>query len=178
MKLQEKFDQVYEIMKQSFPESEYREYSEQMKLLLDSRYRLLTEENEQNEVIGFLAGWEFEAFRYIENVAVSPEIRGGGIGKRLMERFMKQFDMPIILEVELPEDKLKHRRVQFYERLGFSLGDYSYVQPPLRAGLQTFPLQIMSYPEGLSSMQFEMVRKVLYKEVYGIQSPHAYAQKS
>ncbi|MFF2908037.1 GNAT family N-acetyltransferase [Paenibacillus sp. NPDC057934] len=168
----ERFDQVYDIMKQSFPEAEYREYSKQKKLLSNSRYRLHTEVNEQNEVIGFLAGWEFETFRYVENVAVSPNIRGGGIGKRLMERFMKQSDLPVILEVELPNDELKRRRIGFYERLGFCLLDYSYVQPPLRATQQTLPLQIMSYPVGLTLTQFEMVRELLYKEVYGVPAAH------
>ncbi|MFC3746967.1 GNAT family N-acetyltransferase [Paenibacillus sp. GCM10012306] len=176
--LKERFDQVFEIMKQSFPETEYREYLEQKKLLSDPRYRLITEENEQNEVIGFLAGWEFETFRYVENVAVSPNIRGGGIGKRLMERFMKQSDMPIILEVELPDDELKRRRIGFYKRLGFCLLDYPYVQPPLRVKQPSLPLQIMSYPVGLTLTQFEMVRKLLYKDVYGVSLAHVNALNS
>lgn len=177
--LQKRFDQVFEIMKQSFPEAEYREYSEQKKLLSNSSYRLLTEKNEQNEVIGFLAGWEFESFRYIEHLAVSPNIRGGGIGKRLMERYMKQTAKPVILEVELPEDEMKRRRIGFYERLGFCLGDHSYVQPPLRAvGQETLSLQIMSYPVKLNPTQFEMVKKMLYKEVYGAPSAYAHASNN
>ncbi|MGF9696271.1 GNAT family N-acetyltransferase [Paenibacillus sp. MABNR03] len=175
MMINNRFDQVFEILKQSFPESEYREYAEQKKLLSNPLYRLLTEENGQNEVIGFLAGWEFETFRYVENVAVSPSIRGSGIGKQIMERFMKESDMPVILEVELPDDDLRRRRIGFYERLGFRLEDYTYVQPALRAGQPAMPLQIMSYPKGLTSSEFEMVRKVLYKEVYGIPTSYAYA---
>jgi len=169
------FDQIFEIMKQSFPESEYRPYPEQKRLLSNSRYQLLTEKNEQNEVTGFLAGWEFEEFRYIENVAVSPAIRGGGIGKRMMERFVKQSDKPVILEVERPEDELKRRRIGFYKRLGFHLEDYVYVQPALRTGQHALPLQIMSYPVSLTSSEFEAVRKVLYKEVYGVSDSYAYA---
>lgn len=177
--LQKRFDQVFEIMKQSFPEAEYREYSEQTKLLSNSCYRLITEKNEQNEVIGFLAGWEFESFRYIEHLAVSPNIRGGGIGKRLMERYMKQTAKTVILEVELPEDEMKRRRIGFYERLGFCLGDHSYVQPPLRAvGQETLSLQIMSYPAKLNPTQFEMVKKMLYKEVYGAPSAYAHASNN
>jgi GNAT superfamily N-acetyltransferase len=177
--LQKRFDQVFEIMKQSFPEAEYREYSEQKKLLSNSCYHLLTEENEHNDVIGFLAGWEFESFRYVEHVAVSSNIRGGGIGKRLMERFMNQSAKPVILEVELPEDELKRRRIGFYERLGFYLGDHSYVQPPLRAvRQQNLSLQIMSYPAKLTPTQFEMVRKLLYKEVYGAPPTYAHAYNS
>lgn len=165
---QERFDQVFDLMKVSFPESEYREYKSQRKLLSDRRYHLLTKENKQGEVIAFLAGWEFETFRYVENIAVSPSIRGGGIGKQLMEEFMQQSTLPIILEVEDPQDDLKRRRVRFYERLGFCLGDFKYVQPPLREGVLGLPLCIMSYPEKLTESQFEFVRKVLYREVYNI----------
>ena len=165
---QEKFDQVFDLMKASFPESEYRDYKNQKKLLSDPRYHLLTEENKQGEVIAFLAGWEFETFRYVENIAVSPSIRGGGIGKRLMERFMRQSTLPIVLEVEDPQDDLQRRRVRFYERLGFCLGEFKYVQPPLRKGIPGLPLCIMSYPEKLSASQFEHVRDVLYREVYNL----------
>ncbi len=166
---QERFDLVFDLMKVSFPEIEYRDYKSQKKLLSDRRYHLLTEENKQGEVIAFLAGWEFDTFRYVENIAVSPSIRGGGIGKQLMERFMKQSTLPIILEVEEPQDELKRRRVRFYERLGFYLGDFKYVQPPLRDGMSGLPLCIMSYPERLTDSQFKCVRNVLYREVYNFQ---------
>ncbi|MEC0128379.1 GNAT family N-acetyltransferase [Paenibacillus pabuli] len=169
------FDQVFSIMKQSFPESEYREYSKQKELLANSHYRLFTEVNEQNEVIGFLAAWEFEEFRYVENVAVSPAIRGGGIGKKMMNHFMQQSDKPIILEVELPENELKRRRIGFYERLGFHLEDYAYVQPALRVGQDALPLRIMSYPARMTSIEFEAMKKILYKEVYGLSDAHVYA---
>lgn len=167
---QERFQQVFELMQASFPESEYRDYRSQRKLLADRRYRLLTEENKQGEVIAFLAGWEFDTFRYIENIAVCPAIRGGGIGKQLMRRFMQQSALPIILEVEDPQDELKRRRVRFYEQLGFCLGDFKYVQPPLREGLSGSTLKIMSYPKKLTRAQFENVKNVLFREVY--KCPH------
>ncbi|WP_236570637.1 GNAT family N-acetyltransferase [Paenibacillus sp. An7] len=169
MTQQEKFDQVFDLMKASFPESEYRDYKNQRKLLSDPRYQLLTEENKQGEVIAFLAGWEFADFRYVENIAVSPSIRGGGIGKQLMNRFMRQSTFPIVLEVEDPKSDLQRRRVRFYERLGFRLGEYKYVQPPLREEIPGLPLRIMSYPEKLTASQFEQVKDVLYREVYNVQ---------
>ncbi|MGO4953297.1 MULTISPECIES: GNAT family N-acetyltransferase [Paenibacillus] len=162
------FDQIFNIMKESFPIIEYRNYEGQKELLSNPRYRLMTEENKQGEVIAFLAGWEFEGFRYVENIAVSPTIRGGGIGKRLMERFIKKSTLPVILEVEPPEDELKQRRIRFYERLGFRLGNYKYLQPPLRAGNSNFPLCIMSYPDLLTDSQFKFIKNQLYREVYNV----------
>lgn len=162
------FHQVYALMEQSFPLIEYRTYEQQQQLLRDPRYRLLTEYNEQGELTAFLAGWEFEAFRYVENIAVSPHIRGGGIGKRLMQRFMQQSDLPVVLEVELPEDEIKQRRIGFYERLGFHLAQFDYIQPPLRAQQSDLPLYMMSYPAPLTLGQFESVKSQLYRDVYKV----------
>lgn len=164
------FDQIFQIMQASFPEIEYREYDDQLQLLSNPYYRILTEENEQGEIIGFLAGWEFEQFRYIEHISVAPHIRGGGIGKHLMERFMNQSALPVILEVEPPHDELQQRRVGFYKRLGFQLGHHAYVQPPLRRGNPDFPLCIMSYPEPLTNQQFERIKDQLYREVYNVEN--------
>ncbi|MEF2969307.1 GNAT family N-acetyltransferase [Paenibacillus sp. M1] len=161
-----KFEQVFNIMKESFPLIEYREYEGQKRLLSNPRYRLLTEENERGVVAAFLAGWELEGFRFVEMIAVSPAARGGGIGKRLMERFLKQSALPVVLEVEPPEDELKRRRIGFYERLGFRLGDHKYVQPPMRKGKPELPLCIMSYPALLTEPQFNFVKEQLYREVY------------
>lgn len=166
------FEQVYELMKESFPVAEYRNYDEQKHLLTHPRYSLVTEKDDQGRVIGFLAGWKFDDFSYVENVAVSSEIRGGGIGKRLMERYMEQTKLPIILEVELPVNEINQRRVRFYKRLGFHLCDFPYVQPPLRTGIEPFPLKIMSYPASMSSSQFEQVRDTLYREVYNVTAVH------
>lgn len=165
----EKFEQIYGIMKESFPESEYREYDRQQKLLSDPRYRILTEKNEQHEIIGFLAGWEFEDFRYVENLAVRPSVRSGGIGGRLMRRFMEQSSLPIVLEVELPVDEWRQRRITFYQRLGFYLTDYRYIQPPLRVGQIGLPLNVMCYPSHLSHEKLDKITDTLFSEVYNVQ---------
>lgn len=72
----EKFDQIYSIMEDSFPIIEFRSYEGQKRLLSNPYYRLLTQQDEQGKVIAFLAGWEFESFRFVEHIAVTPVIRG------------------------------------------------------------------------------------------------------
>nr|WP_018749777.1 GNAT family N-acetyltransferase [Paenibacillus sanguinis] len=160
------FDQVYSIMEKSFPVTEFRTYSDQKKLLANQNYQILTETNTNNEVIALLCSWEFDFFRYIENLAVSPTIRGKGIGNQLMRRYMEQSELPIILEVEPLETELQRKRVQFYERLGFHLNSYDHIQPPLRPGNPLLHLKIMSYPELLTDLQYEKMNKVLLEQVY------------
>lgn len=161
------FEQVYGIMEEAFPPIEYRTYEGQKALLANSRYRLLTKENEQGETIAFLAGWEFEQFCFVEHIAVKPSIRGGGLGKQMMIDFMQQMNKPVVLEVEPPDEEIQQRRIGFYERIGFHMNSYPYVQPPLREGNPPFPLLMMSYPKPLSEEQFGSCRDQLYAEVYG-----------
>lgn len=162
------FDQIFEIMEASFPLAEFRNYEEQKKLLSNPRYHIFTEKNEQGEVIAFLCEWKFKTFRYVENIAVAPAKRGSGVGRRLMEYYINQSTLPIVLEVEPPSDDLKRRRIQFYERLGFHLNDYEYTQPPLRENTPPLSLCLMTYPEPLTPSEYEAVKKQLYREVYNL----------
>jgi hypothetical protein len=73
-----------------------------------------------------------------------------------------------VLEVEPPVDEWTRRRIGFYERLGFHLNHFDYVQPPLREGRADLRLQIMSYPGALAEQDFAPCKEILYTEVYGL----------
>jgi len=167
------FERVYEIMSASFPVTEYRTKVGQEELLVRPEYRLLTERDEEERIIAFLAVWEFPELRFIEHLAVDPSVRGGGVGNKLVrkcleEQLGEQSVKPTILEVELPKDELSARRISFYERLGFRLNEYSYVQPPLREGGKPLPLKIMSYPRLLTEQEFLACKDILYSKVYRV----------
>ncbi|MNY54601.1 hypothetical protein D3C86_1904940 [compost metagenome] len=74
----------------------------------------------------------------------------------------------MLLEVEPPAGELEQRRIGFYERLGFHLNPYDYVQPPLRTGQPDLPLRIMTYPRPIRKSEFQLYREILYTEVYKI----------
>ena len=141
------FEEVYRIMEQSFPADERRKKEGQQKLLEEEKYELLGVRNE-GVLLAFLAVWEFAEFVFIEHFAVSEKA-----GK-------------VVLEVELPEDSLKKRRIGFYERHGFTFNEYPYIQPPMGEDRHEIPLRIMSAPEPLSEDEFQSVRTELYESVY------------
>ncbi|RXZ80568.1 GNAT family N-acetyltransferase [Paenibacillaceae bacterium] len=169
--MNKKFDEVFRIMEASFPRCERRSYEGQQELLDNPHYRLLTEKDAEGKVIAFLAGWEFANFRFIEHIAVDRAIRGGGLGSKLMNKYCRESDKPVLLEVELPDDEMAQRRIGFYERLGFHLNDFDYIQPPLQAGEPEIPLLIMTSPERITAEQFRTYREVLYREVYHWRGP-------
>lgn len=160
------FDEIYTLMEASFPVSEMRSYGGQKALLDNPSYRIYSEQDASGRIIAFLAAWEFPLFRFVEHIAVNPATRGGGIGYKLMNSYLARSDKPVLLEVEPPAGELEQRRIGFYERLGFHLNPYDYVQPPLRTGQPDLPLRIMTYPRPIRLSEFHLYREILYTEVY------------
>lgn len=154
------FPEIYRIMQASFPDDEYRPYEEQIALFQEPEYRIYY------MPAGFLAVWEFESFIYIEHFAVDPALRNSGTGSAMLQELVKQYQKPICLEVELPEDELTRRRIGFYERNGFVFNEYPYIQPPISKGKSPVPLRIMTYGSAITREKFEEMKEVLYRHVY------------
>lgn len=160
------FDKVFELMQKSFPESEYRPYEKQLKLLNVEEYTLHTKYNEKGELIAFIALWDFPEFAFIEHLAVSPLCRGMGIGTKVMKEIIKRYHKPIILEIEPPKDDITTKRLKFYERLGFNICSFEYYQKPLREGQEKLRLNLMSYPITLDRETFEKINEYLRNKTY------------
>ena len=149
------FPEIYRIMQASFSDDEYRPYDEQLALFEEPEYRIYY------MPAGFLAVWEFESFIYIEHFAVDPALRNSGTGSAMLQELVKQYQKPICLEVELPEDELTRRRIGFYERNGFVFNEYPYIQPPISKGKSPVPLRIMTYGSAITQDTFEEMKRVL-----------------
>lgn len=173
------FPEIYRIMQASFSDDEYRPYDEQLALFEEPEYWIYympaigmervgnhSTGNSTMHAAGFLAVWEFESFTYIEHFAVDPVLRNSGTGSAMLQKLVKQYQKPICLEVELPEDELTRRRIGFYERNGFVFNEYPYIQPPISKGKSPVPLRIMTYGSAITQDTFEEMKRVLYQRVY------------
>lgn len=154
------FPEIYRIMQASFSDDEYRPYDEQLALFEEPEYRIYY------MPAGFLAVWEFESFIYIEHFVVDPALRNSGTGSAMLQELVKQYQKPICLEVELPEDELTRRRIGFYERNGFVFNEYPYIQPPISKGKSPVPLRIMTYKSEITREEFQKMKEILYRRVY------------
>lgn len=82
-----------------------------------------------------LVFWDFGRCRYIEYFALAPDARGSGLGSRLLREFLAESaPVPVVLEIEPPEDETTTRRLRFYERLGFARDAREHFHPPYRLG--------------------------------------------
>ena len=160
----EEFNAVFSIMEQSFPLEEYRPYTAQKALLEKPAYTVYVAK-EEGKILGFAAVWELGEWLFLEHLAVDPDHRDRGIGAELLA-FLGQ--KRCCLEVELPETDLAHHRIGFYQRNGFFLNGYPYVQPSLGEGRSPVPLSIMTSGSAISPEEFARLKKLLYSRVYGV----------
>ena len=158
------FDAVYAIMERSFPLEEYRTYEAQKALLEKPSYGIYVAK-EADCILGFAAVWELEGWRFVEHLAVDPQHRNRGIGAGLLAFLAKG---RCCLEVELPETDISRRRIGFYQRNGFFLNDYPYLQPSLGEGRSPVPLSVMTSGRTVSPEEFSQLKTLLYTYVYEV----------
>ncbi len=165
----ENFEEVSVILEKSFPKDERRNYEDQKALMQNDKYMILSERRGE-DLVGFLAVWNFPEFVYLEHFAVDENFRNGGIGKEMLNEMIRYFDKLVVLEVEPPETEIAKRRIGFYKRNGFCLNDYDYVQLPYGEDRKPVPLKIMSYPRVISENEFERIKDTIYREMFGEES--------
>ncbi|MDO4567578.1 MAG: GNAT family N-acetyltransferase [Clostridia bacterium] len=161
------FDEVFALMEASFPQNEYRPYYEQKALLDDPAYSIYTfSDMGDGAVRAFIAVWKFDDLAFIEHFAVNPRYRNGGIGAQMLREVVDSLKTMVCLEVEPPHDEFSARRIAFYERNGFRLNEYPYIQPPIAQRREAVSLLIMTWGESVSEEVFERIKATLYSNVY------------
>ncbi|NCC55677.1 MAG: GNAT family N-acetyltransferase [Erysipelotrichia bacterium] len=162
----DEFDIAYKIMEQAFPLSELRTYAK-MKEYFDDNKLILYGLKDNEVLTGVIMCWECNSCLFLENFAVNEEARGKGIGSKILQTIQARYDHHlIVLEAEQPHDEISERRIAFYERNGFILSDYGYMQPQINCEINEIPLLLMSYPKKINQETFISIRNDLFKNVY------------
>ena len=151
----------------AFPPEERRPFSEIVALTESSPCFSLLLLREAGHAVGFLSYWQWERLAYIEHFALSPDCRGRGLGSSALAAFCASVGCPVVLEVEPPTAEAARRRIAFYRRAGFVAAPQRYVQPPYSAGLPPVELLLMAYGAVDWARDFDAVRDLLHREVYG-----------
>ncbi len=162
----ERFAEFYRLIEISFPKCEHWSREIHCAEFSDPRFHSIC--YCPDGLKGFLNYWDLGGFIYVEHFAVAPELRGQGIGASLMAELRSIVgDATLVLEAEPSADSpIAARRIAFYERLGYSLNEYEYIQPAMMDDEPEVPLVIMSSPHSLSANEYCDVRDKLYREIY------------
>lgn len=161
----DEFEQLYALMEDSFPKAEIRNFKGQQELLENPHYNVYVL-RENSEILAFFAEWENESYRFIEHLAVNEKFRSQGLGSKSLQAFITLNSKPVVLEVEPPTDDIQRRRIKFYERNGFHLSSYGYIQPVINEGYESVPLVMMTYPELLNNKELHQIKNWLDQTVY------------
>ncbi len=162
------FDSLFELIERSFPKCERRTKAEHLTEFEHPQFRSLCY-CPDGKLAGFMNYWDMEGFVYLEHFAVAPELRGNGVGAALAEELKNLSHGLIVLEAEPSEqsDSAK-RRTGFYERLGFSVNPYDYIQPPISDNQPPVLLRLMTYPKAIPEDEYVKIRDALYTHVYRV----------
>lgn len=161
------FDRVFEIIEESFPRDEHGTYEEHKKLLADPDYKIYILEDDETGVIkGFMSVWDLGDKAHIDHFAMAPEFRNGGAGGKMLGDMIKHLGKTVTLEAEPPKGEMAVRRVGFYQRNGFCLNEYPYLQPAISKDGNEVPLLLMTYGRNITREEFEALREVLYRRAY------------
>lgn len=167
----EEFKQIWSIYEFSFPQDERRDLGQQTKLLDNEIYNLFAGYDE-DQLVGFIATWEFDDFIFIEHFAIEESLRGKGLGTKILSEYLGNNNKKVVLETERSEEgDIAVRRIEFYKRLGFKLNTHDYIQPPYDEGKKPVPLFLMTRPREINKSEFVEVREQLHKIVYGLKTP-------
>lgn len=161
------YDFVEALFLSSFPADERRDLPDQRDNIDNNPDFTLLLAEDDGKPIGFFTLWNFGDFCYCEHFAIDSVSRNKGYGSKTLRLILNNLRNPLVLEVELPDNDLSRRRIDFYRRNGFTLLDkYHYVQPPYRIGGTQLPLHLMIYnPQG-STVDISKITATIHNKVY------------
>lgn len=154
---------LWKLYEESFPEAERRKKKDHLRACMDKRFFPLSAWDGQ-ELIGLMFFWEWNRFRYLEHFAINPDLRGQGHGSRML-RYLQDSEHTILLEVDPLVNELSVRRLQFYERAGYTLTPYRFTHLPYRLDAEAQELLILSYPTLITKEEHNNFIRFLNEEV-------------
>jgi len=160
------FKEAWEIYEYSFPSDEKRDLRLQSKIMKEELYHFYSV-FEGRVLAAIIADWNLGDFLFIEYIAVRKDSRDKGIGTKMLNEYLRKNRQKIVLEAELPKDKIAKKRIKFFRRIGFKLNRFEYTQPPYSKDKNPVPMLLMTYPDEVNKTEFCSLRKKIYAQVYG-----------
>lgn len=170
----DQFDQVFKLMQETFPIDEYRPYGIQKALLNKPEFKIyVVNDSDSKQIKAFISVWDLKKYTYIDHFVVNPTYRQAGLGSAILKQLKDMSSQQIIFEVEPICNEITLKRVQFYERNGFFLNPYDYMQPPIAVGRASIELKIMTSDYLVNKNHFNDIVATLYHSIYS----HAFTKK-
>ncbi|WP_080056617.1 GNAT family N-acetyltransferase [Spirosoma aerolatum] len=150
---------------EAFPIDERRDFAELTALLAYPDMHLCALVNDSS-LVGFMLYWQWDEAIFVEHFAIDPHERGKQFGQQALAQLLELSFQYCLLEVERPDDETGYRRIRFYERQGFTLNPFDYIQPPYQPDKAPVPMRLMSIPAIPDSATYERLSQLIKERVY------------
>lgn len=157
------FTQVDRLYENAFPLHEKRNHAAKVRAFNHANYQLQAWFDER-QFVGMIGVWNFDDYSYIEHLAVNDRWRGQGYGKRMLSQFLQQSPQTI-LEIDPLSTEIAHKRLRFYQSLGFQINPFTHFHPAYHENIADHELIVLSYPRRLNQHQYHRFFADLCHEV-------------
>lgn len=153
-----------ELYNTSFPVFEQRTGGQQERAFLAPIYHLDVYRKDDT-FIGFVAYWDFDAYVYVEHLAIHGSLRGQGYGGLLLKDLEARSGKRILLEIDPITDEVSANRLRFYQKCGFFENEHEHVHPPYRSGYKGHPLIVLSTGRAITKAEYDQFSQDLREVV-------------
>ena len=155
------FAHFIELYDAAFPEYQRRNDIDVAAVFRQPAYRLdawLAD----GEFAAFMSWWNFPDIRYVEHLAVAPDKRSLGIGKKLLQAWLPTAETLVALEIDPVVDELTRRRLAFYQRVGFAENpDIMHGVPSLLEREYITPGELLTWPRAITRPEYDRFQAAL-----------------
>ncbi|RFM27178.1 GNAT family N-acetyltransferase [Deminuibacter soli] len=158
---------VHALYESSFPATERRPWHLQTILAATGSLQLASV-NVQHQFGGMVSWWLLPGFVFIEHIAVRETLRGQGIGAAVIQLLQQQYRLLVLESEHEHQSPFAKRRIGFYQKLGFTIFPYPYLQPPYTKDAMFVPMHLLHSGSDNSEAGFRHVKEMVYRKVYGV----------
>jgi GNAT superfamily N-acetyltransferase len=149
----------------AFPWHEQREAEAKLQALGNPHYALEAWFDD-GVFIGLSGCWQFTGYSYIEHLAIDDTLRSRGYGKQLLAQILTRAPLTI-LEIDPLTTEIAHKRLRFYQSMGFHANAWAHRHPTYHQGIADHELVVLSYPQPIDEAQYQRFAEDLGSEVMG-----------
>lgn len=153
------FRQVDALYTQAFPYHEQRDAAAKQRALGNAHYALEAWFNGET-FVGLSGVWTFDGYSYIEHLAVDGSLRAQGYGKRLLGQLLARHPL-MILEIDPLTSEIAHKRLRFYQAIGFVANAYPHRHPTYHPGIEDHQLIVLSCPQAIDAALYQRFNRDL-----------------
>ncbi|MEJ8169535.1 GNAT family N-acetyltransferase, partial [Klebsiella pneumoniae] len=93
-------------------------------------------------------------------------LRSRGYGKQLLAQILTRAPLTI-LEIDPLTTAIAHKRLRFYQSMGFHANPWAHHHPSYHQGIADHELLVLSYPQPIDERQYQQFARDLGHEVMG-----------